>query len=250
MAQTAVRSGRLRLQYLVCDGGSRDRTLDVVREVCGAAADVRSAPDHGMYDALAEGLGRATGDVVGYLNAGDLYAPTALDVVADVLDHAGSPWVTGRIVTQDEEGAVLMDVLPFRYRRELLAKALYGTSWLPFFVQQESTFFARRLLTHVDLGALSRFKLAGDAFLWASLATVAELTVVDARLGSFTVHAGQLSENRRGYASEVAHGAGRPSPRDYARALAERALWHAPTAVQRRLAPPLIPRQGERGTTP
>jgi len=39
MAQTAVRSGRLRLQYLVCDGGSRDRTLDVVREVCGAAAE-------------------------------------------------------------------------------------------------------------------------------------------------------------------------------------------------------------------
>jgi glycosyltransferase involved in cell wall biosynthesis len=234
-AQTAVRSGRVRLQYLVCDGGSRDGTLNVVRELLGTKADIRSAPDASMYDALAVGLRRADGDVIGYLNAGDTYDAAALDIVADVLDGR-SPWITGRIVNQDEDGTVLMDALPFRYRRDLLVKRLYGTAWLPFFVQQESTFFARSLLEHVDLAALSRYRLAGDAFLWSSLARAAELVVVDARLGAFTVHAGQKSEDLEGYRKEMVHGAPR-SARDYAAAVAERALWNAPPFVRRRLAP-------------
>ncbi len=243
MAQTAVRAGRLRLQYLVCDGGSRDRTVDVVREVCGAAADIRSARDGGMYEALASGLRRADGEVIGYLNAGDVYDAGALDVVADALDGGAAQWITGRIVTQDEAGTVLMDVLPFRYRRELLAKGLYGTRWLPFFVQQESTFFARSLLRRVDLDALARCRLAGDAFLWSSLSRAAPLAVVDARLGVFTVHAGQKSEDREGYRREMSEVAERLSALDYAHAVAERALWHAPEAVRRRWAPPLQTRR-------
>jgi len=238
MAQTAVRAGRVRLQYLVCDGGSRDGTLDVVREVCGDAADVRSARDAGMYDALASGLRRAEGDVIAYLNAGDVYDPAALDVVADILETGSSRWVTGRVVMQDAAGTVLLDALPFRYRRELLVKGLYGTGWLPFFVQQESTFFARSLLPHVDLDALSRFRLAGDAFLWSSLARFEDLTVVDARLGAFTVHPGQKSEDRGGYRRELRMAGAAPTIPDLARALAERVLWHAPARARRRWAPP------------
>jgi glycosyltransferase involved in cell wall biosynthesis len=240
MEQTAVRAGRMRLQYLVCDGDSRDATLDVVREVCGSSADVCSAPDGSMYEALASGLCRADGDVVAYLNAGDVYDAAALDVVADVMDRGASPWITGRIVTQDEAGAVLMDVLPFRYRRDLLEKGLYGTPWLPFFVQQESTFFARSLLRHVDLAALARYRLAGDAFLWSSLARAAPLAIVDARLGAFVVHAGQKSEDRAGYQRELAAAGGPRSAFDYARAIAERARWHAPESLKRRWAPPLL----------
>jgi glycosyltransferase involved in cell wall biosynthesis len=238
MAQTAVRSGRLRLQYLVRDGGSTDHTIAVVREVCGAAAEIHSAPDRGMYDALAAGLRAAEGDVIGYLNAGDVYDPRALDVVADLFER-GVSWVTGRVVTLDESQDVRADLLPFRYRRHLLAKRLYGTPWLPFFVQQESTFFARKLLDRVDLDALAGYRLAGDAFLWSSLATSTELAVVDARLGAFTVHPGQLSEDLEGYRREMARGAPPPSPWDVASALAERALWHAPAVVRRRLGPAL-----------
>jgi len=239
MAQTAVRAGRVRLQYLVCDGGSRDATLEIVREVCGVAADVRSVRDRGMYDALASGFRRANGDVIGYLNAGDVYDPAALDVVANLHETRGSQWITGRIVTQDETGTVLMDLLPFRYQRDLLAKGLYGTSWLPFFVQQESTFFARSLLRHVDLDALARYRLAGDAFLWSSLARATGLAIVDARLGIFTVHPGQKSEDRDGYRREMAAAVEPPCVGDYVWALTERAMWHAPGALRRRWAPPL-----------
>src|SRR6202011_3513933 len=91
-------------QYLVCDGASTDGTLDMVRRIAGDEAEIVSEPDRGMYDALAKGLRRATGDVVAYLNAGDLYAPTALDVVADVFEQNEVSWITGCQGEHNEQG--------------------------------------------------------------------------------------------------------------------------------------------------
>ncbi len=238
VAQTAVRSGRLRLQYVVCDGASTDRTVDVVREVCGDAVEVVSEPDRGMYDALAKGFRRAEGDVVSYLNAGDLYAPTALDVVADVLEEHPVEWVTGLAVRHNANAQVVRVDLPYRYRRRFLEKALYGTPVLPFFVTQEATFWSRRLLSLVDLDRLASFRLAGDAYLWKCFASEAELVVVESHLGGFTEEPGQLSEDRTAYLRELDM-LGEPARlSDRALAAADRLVWYfAPPPLRKRLNP-------------
>lgn len=201
--QTAVRSGRLRLRYLVMDGASDDATIEVVREVCGDRAEVVSEPDSGMYEALAKGLGRAEGEIVSYLNAGDAYAPDALDIAADCLEHAA--WVTGLAVLEDESGAVLRTRFPWRLRRRYLRKTLlWNPPWFPMTLQQESTFWRRELLETVDLDRLATFRLAGDAYLWKCFAGVTELRVVDAHLGGFTRHQGQLSSDMGAYRRELA----------------------------------------------
>jgi glycosyltransferase involved in cell wall biosynthesis len=61
-------------EHIVIDGGSRDGTLDLInRHRQGIAISV-SEPDAGIFDAMNKGLARATGDVVGFLNADDVYA--------------------------------------------------------------------------------------------------------------------------------------------------------------------------------
>jgi glycosyltransferase involved in cell wall biosynthesis len=232
--QTAVRSGRLALQYLVCDGGSTDRTLAVVREVLGDRAEISSAPDGGMYDALAKGLRRASGDVISYLNAGDVYFDAAFDVVADVMESGRAEWLTGRAVTLNERGQVTNAWLPYRYRSEFIRKAMYATPLLPFFIQQESTFWSARLNSLVDLDALATFKLAGDYFLWKTFAREAELVVVDTFLGAFAFHPGQKSENAEAYEREAARLRERPGLLDLARAVVDRTVWlWGPQRLQR-----------------
>ncbi len=72
-----------RLQHVVIDGASTDGTLDVLQAHCNQLAVLRSEPDCGIYDALNKGLALATGDVVGFLHADDLYAhPQVLHRVA------------------------------------------------------------------------------------------------------------------------------------------------------------------------
>jgi glycosyltransferase involved in cell wall biosynthesis len=228
MAQTAVRSGRVKLQYLVCDGNSRDGTLDVVRRVCGGAAAIISDRDSGMYDALAQGLRLATGDVVAYLNAGDLYCPTALDVVADVFEQNDVDWITGLQVEFNEKGQVISAYLPCRFRRRLIQAGMYGGRILPRFIQQESTFWRRGLQRHVDFEHLAGLQLAGDYYLWTCFARQSELTLVQSYLGGFSYQEGQKSEALDAYRREVASFTVRPRLRDLVRALVDAVAWPLP----------------------
>lgn len=237
--QTAVRSGRVNLEYVVCDGASRDRTVEVARAASGGHALIHSEPDRGMYEALAHGLRAATGDVVAYLNAGDSYHPSAFDVVADVFEQGHVAWVTGLTVLLNERDQVVNAILPFRYRRRFLAKALYGRL-LPY-VEQESTFWARRLHDGIDFERLATFRSAGDAYLWRCLSQQAELAIVESYLGGFKHHPGQKCEDLATYQQELACLGAPPSWLDRALARADAWLWaYAGARLKKTLNPRLL----------
>jgi len=68
------------VEHLVCDGGSTDDTLAILREF--PHAELISSSDRGMSDAINRGFDRATGDWVMWLNADDRLKPGALAAVA------------------------------------------------------------------------------------------------------------------------------------------------------------------------
>jgi len=69
------------VEYIVIDGNSTDRTLDIIRKYADKIHILRSEVDQGMYDALNKGIALATGDIIGILNSDDLFAN------ADILVH-------------------------------------------------------------------------------------------------------------------------------------------------------------------
>jgi glycosyltransferase involved in cell wall biosynthesis len=202
LTQTAVLSGRVNLQYVVVDGDSDDQTAMIARSFEGV--HVISEPDSGMYDALRKGLAvRETEPTVcAYLNAGDLWQETALDVVLDVLEQRPDiDWLTGYRAAISPQGYYVNVSQPFAYRGSLIRAGMYG-SYLPS-IQQESTFWRGSLLSCVDTERLARFRLAGDHFLWRSFAGSTRLYVVCALLGGFRMHPGHLSGARQEYVSEM-----------------------------------------------
>ena len=62
------------LEYIVVDGSSSDGTCDVINRYRDRIATVVSEPDDGIYDALNKGVKLATGEWIGIMNAGDVYA--------------------------------------------------------------------------------------------------------------------------------------------------------------------------------
>ena len=75
-----------RIEHVVIDGASTDGTLDIVRRQRDKIAAFQSEPDRGMYDAMNKGLALATGEIVGFLNADDIYADSSvLREIADTL---------------------------------------------------------------------------------------------------------------------------------------------------------------------
>jgi glycosyltransferase len=73
------------VEHIVVDAASTDGTLAVLDEYQGRLARVISEPDRGIYDGMNKGLRLATGEVVGILNADDMYfSPQVLAKVARV----------------------------------------------------------------------------------------------------------------------------------------------------------------------
>ena len=88
-------AGGLEIEHIVVDGGSTDSTVGIIKkfEGKGLGRGSRSTmegftfkwvseKDRGMYDALNKGMRMATGDVIGILNADDVFA--ADDVLARI----------------------------------------------------------------------------------------------------------------------------------------------------------------------
>ncbi len=77
------------LEYIVVDGASKDKTLEIVQSYGDRIAHCISEPDKGMYDAMNKGLRIATGDIIGILNSDDFYAnPTIISQVVSALEKS------------------------------------------------------------------------------------------------------------------------------------------------------------------
>lgn len=72
-------------EYLIIDGASSDRTLEIVRENADVISFAVSEEDQGLYFAMNKGLELARGKYVGILNADDIYFPNTLGLVRDVI---------------------------------------------------------------------------------------------------------------------------------------------------------------------
>jgi len=72
------------IEYIIVDGMSSDGTLEVIQKYADKITHILSEPDNGIYDAMNKGIALATGDIVGILNADDVYSENeCLQIVAD-----------------------------------------------------------------------------------------------------------------------------------------------------------------------
>jgi glycosyltransferase involved in cell wall biosynthesis len=97
------------IELIVIDGASTDGTVEILQEYAGPQQGrhriniLVSEPDKGIYDAMNKGLRLATGEVIGFVNAGDLLmTPTVIDEVVQAFQRAHVDAVYGDIIMVDE----------------------------------------------------------------------------------------------------------------------------------------------------
>lgn len=87
------------VEYIIVDGNSGDSTLQIIQSYGDQIHHLVSEPDQGIYDAMNKGIKIASGDVVGLLNADDVYADnTVLSVVARKFTETQADAVYGDLV--------------------------------------------------------------------------------------------------------------------------------------------------------
>lgn len=218
--------GAAAVDYLVLDGGSADGS----REILAAAGERaraldwlrfgwESRPDGGQYAAVNEGFGRVSGEVLGWLNADDLYMPWALATVAEVFERFPEVrWLTSvSPMTADEGGRIVgCDARWGFSARSFLAGAnLPGQGWpARWHIQQDCTFWRRELWEEAGGRLDEGLGLAADFELWARFFARAELYALATPLAAYRVHPGQKTADQAAYDAEargvLARAGGRP----------------------------------------
>jgi glycosyltransferase involved in cell wall biosynthesis len=178
------------LEHIVVDGGSTDGTVELLR----AAEDVRwvSEPDRGLAHALNKGIAMATGDVIGELNADDVYEPGALLAVGEALrDAPEAMWLTGRCRIIDADDREIRKSIT-AYKNALLSRYSLGLYLTHNFISAPATFFRREVLAEVG-GFDERYRISVDYDLQLKIARDHEPLVLDRYLASFRMAEGSLS---------------------------------------------------------
>ena len=61
------------IEYIVIDGGSNDKTKDILETYKEDIDILISEKDNGLYDGLNKGIGMSTGDIIGILHSDDIF---------------------------------------------------------------------------------------------------------------------------------------------------------------------------------
>lgn len=127
-----------RIEHIIIDGGSTDGTLDIVHRHQEKISVCKSGPDRGMYDAMNKGLALATGDIIGFLNADDVYAdPHVLEEMVQSIEKQNVDACYGDLVYVDKKNPRRI----VRYwKSQSYQDGLFERGWMP----AHPTFYARR----------------------------------------------------------------------------------------------------------
>ena len=81
--QSVVNQTYDNVEYIVVDGNSTDRTLDIIKKYEDKIDYWQSEPDKGIYDAMNKGIELANGDWINFMNSGDSFYNT--EVISNIV---------------------------------------------------------------------------------------------------------------------------------------------------------------------
>ncbi len=177
------------LEHLVVDGASTDGTVALLDR---AGVRYISEPDRGLAHAMNKGIELARGEIIGELNADDVYTPGALAAVGEAFAaHPQAEWVTGRCNIVDGDGREIRRSIT-AYKNALLRRYSLGLYLTHNFVSAPATFFRRHVLRELG-GFDERYHISVDYDLQLKLARRGDPVVLDRNLASFRMADGSLS---------------------------------------------------------
>jgi glycosyltransferase involved in cell wall biosynthesis len=202
-----TQAGDFEIEYLVMDGGSTDGSADIIRayaeRVASGEWDVRCAGltmewvsqrDGGQSDAINQGLRRATGQILSYINSDDAYLPGAFEQIARAF--AADPeadFVFGDGDVIGAQGELQWEWLSRPYNQKVMTS--YHFLWNDFtnYIMQQATFWRRRV--HERIGYFDEaFHFAMDAEYWIRAAQAGlRLVHLPRKLAAFRLIAGTKS---------------------------------------------------------
>ncbi|MES1982937.1 MAG: glycosyltransferase family 2 protein [Pseudomonadota bacterium] len=153
--ESVLSQGYPRIEYIVVDGVSTDKTQTILDDYKTKIDLTISEPDTGMYDAINKGMQRSSGKILCYLNSDDYFFPDTIERVVTRFIKAEVEFVFGNCIYVDKNEHEL-----YRYSGVNLPYSLIKLlGRIPF--AQQTAFWTRELYDKVG-GFDQRYKYVAD----------------------------------------------------------------------------------------
>ena len=144
------------IEHIVVDGASTDSTLSILRAHADRIAHLISEPDLGIYDAMNKGIALASGNVIGFLNADDVFArKDSIEKVVTAFERNSAVAVYGDLVYVRGEN---LDAIVRLWRSGKFSPAKLKFGWMP----PHPTFYVRNELVTLVGNFDTSFRIAAD----------------------------------------------------------------------------------------
>lgn len=185
--KSVIEQGYKDLEYIVVDAGSTDQSREIISRYKEKLSSVILEPDEGPADGLNKGFSRASGDILGFINADDLLLPGALSrVVAEFERNPKADVIYGNGLELDARGELIQKVWSTPW--DIKAHA-YGVA----VTVQPSTFFTKKIFQQSP-GFNVLNKTCWDAEFFVDLSIKgASFYAVNEFLGGYRMYPGTVS---------------------------------------------------------
>jgi len=173
-----------RVEHIVLDSGSTDGTLEILARHPSVRL-VAQAPQ-GLSAKINQGFSLARGEIIGWMNADDLYLPGGISkAVAALKSNPDAGLVYCNFLWVDEHGTELDRLRT----RQASWRGLLSSLYIP----QESTFLRREVLAQVG-PVETRYPLVQDWELWLQISKKFPIQYVDDWWSAGRIREGQRSD--------------------------------------------------------
>jgi glycosyltransferase involved in cell wall biosynthesis len=173
-------------EYYIIDGGSTDGTVDIIKQYGNRITGWLSENDNGYAHALKKGFDKSNGDILCWINVGDLLLPNALNIVRSEFKRSDVDLVFGDDYYIDENSLIIKHSRGQVY--DLHNMMLYS-GWTPL---QDACFWKKSLYDLIG-GINENLKNAADYDLFLRMNSVGGSRYLPAVLSAFRQHKDQKS---------------------------------------------------------
>lgn len=184
------------LEIIIQDGGSTDGTLEIIKNYVKKYPKIinyESKKDNGQVDAINKGFKRATGDILAYINADDIYFPGAFDKILKMyLSNRDTIWFAGQGKVIDLDGSEIAKPITW-YKNLLLSLNSKFYLLITNYIMQPSVFITRQAFEKVEPftglpnGVVMEYKT------WLKLVRVSMPVVINETLSAFRISQTNIS---------------------------------------------------------
>ena len=177
-----------RIEYLIIDGKSSDKTCEIIKEYGSKIDFFLSESDESMYDAINKGLKKSSGELIAILNSDDIYYDeNVVEKIVNKFNEEGVDGIYGNIKVDYGNKINVKKVFPVTSYQLLASRKCT-------FVPHCSFFIRREVINKVGYYDL-QYKYASDFDFILRCLTSCNVKYVDFFIAIFRRHSDSLTSS-------------------------------------------------------